>query len=107
MNGCVVPVEVFKQLLKSGQWVLPMVFLVAAASTEISPMSGDKALQKLMDGNKRYVAAKAAKLTHPNQSPERRTEAAKGQHPFAVIVGCSDSRVPPEIIFDRESDIYL
>lgn len=101
MNGCVVPVEVFKQLLKSGQWVLPMVFLVAAASTEILPMSGDKALQKLMDGNKRYVAAKAAKLTHPNQSPERRTEAAKGQHPFAVIVGCSDSRVPPEIIFDQ------
>lgn len=79
-------------------WVLPIVFLVVAASKETSPISGNTALQKLIDGNKRYVAAK---LSHPNQTAERRTEVAKGQHPFAVIVGCSDSRVPPEIIFDQ------
>ena len=36
-----------------------------------------------------------------NQNRERRQELAKGQKPFAVIVGCSDSRVPPEIIFDQ------
>ena len=61
-------------------------------------VSGDKALQKLMDGNNRYVSAQTS---HPNQTPARRTEITGGQHPFAIIVGCSDSRVPPEIIFDQ------
>ena len=58
----------------------------------------DKALQKLIDGNKRYVSARQI---HPNQGKERRAEVSKGQNPFAVVVGCSDSRVPPEIIFDQ------
>jgi carbonic anhydrase len=58
----------------------------------------DKTLQKLIDGNKRYVSARPI---HPNQGKERREEVVKGQHPFAVVVGCSDSRVPPEIIFDQ------
>jgi carbonic anhydrase len=61
-------------------------------------IDGDRALQKLMEGNARYVSARAA---HPNQTPARRAEVIEGQHPFAVIVGCSDSRVPPEIIFDQ------
>ncbi len=46
----------------------------------------------------RYVGTK---LTHPHQTAERRREVAEGQHPAAVIVGCSDSRTPPEIIFDQ------
>jgi len=57
-----------------------------------------QALQKLMEGNKRYLSSKQA---HPNQNAARRKEVAKGQKPFAIIVGCSDSRVPPEIIFDQ------
>lgn len=56
------------------------------------------ALQKLADGNKRFTGSK---LIHPNQTGERRAEVSKGQKPFAVIVGCSDSRIPPEIIFDQ------
>ncbi len=67
-------------------------------ATEGSAISGDVAQQKLIDGNKRYVDAK---LSHPNQTPQRRTEVAQGQHPFAAIVSCADSRVPPEIIFDQ------
>ncbi len=55
-------------------------------------------LTKLTDGNKRFVEGK---LLHQNQSTERRTEVASGQKPFAVVVTCSDSRVPPEIIFDQ------
>jgi carbonic anhydrase len=57
-----------------------------------------QALQLLLDGNKRFVAGK---LEHPNQTPERRAEVAKGQHPFAAVLACADSRTPPEIIFDR------
>ena len=52
----------------------------------------------MLEGNQRFVAGK---LEHPNQTPERRAEVAKGQHPFAAVLACSDSRTPPEIIFDR------
>jgi carbonic anhydrase len=57
-----------------------------------------QALQKLIEGNKRFTLSKQS---HPNQNKERRQGLAKGQKPFAIIVGCSDSRVPPEIIFDQ------
>ncbi len=55
-------------------------------------------LQKLIEGNKRFSSSRQS---HPNQSREHRQELSKGQKPFAIIVGCSDSRVPPEIIFDQ------
>jgi carbonic anhydrase len=58
----------------------------------------DELLKRLIDGNKRYVESRPIR---PNQTAERRSEVAKGQNPFAVIVGCSDSRIPPEIIFDQ------
>jgi len=58
----------------------------------------DNNLQNLFAGNKRYAASN---LTHPRQGTKRRKEVSKGQKPFAVIVGCSDSRIPPEIIFDQ------
>ncbi len=51
------------------------------------------ALQQLLDGNARYVADKA---THPDSRPSDAV-----QHPAAVILSCSDSRVPPEILFDQ------
>jgi carbonic anhydrase len=69
---------------------------IAAVSAPTMPPA--QALQLLLDGNKRFVAGQ---LEHPNQTPERRTEVAKGQHPFAAVLACSDSRTPPEIIFDR------
>ncbi len=61
-------------------------------------MTGKEALERLIAGNKRYVAGTPE---HPNQSPERRKEVSSGQAPFACILGCADSRVPPEIIFDQ------
>lgn len=57
----------------------------------------DHALALLMEGNRRFAAHKE---THPGASIERRLELTKGQNPYAVIVGCADSRVPPELIFD-------
>jgi carbonic anhydrase len=55
-------------------------------------------LKRLMDGNRRYVYNKS---THPNRSEERRAEIKSSQSPYAVILGCSDSRIVPEIIFDE------
>jgi carbonic anhydrase len=60
--------------------------------------STDSPLDTLKAGNARFVAGQPV---HANQSVDRRTEVAGGQHPFAIVVGCSDSRVPPEIVFDQ------
>jgi carbonic anhydrase len=61
-------------------------------------LTPDQALQKLKEGNDRFVALKG---TDPNVSNERRVSVAAGQHPFAGVIGCIDSRVPPELVFDR------
>lgn len=71
---------------------------IFASAEDQQGITADQALQKLMDGNARFVSGN---VTHPDQSAERRAETVSAQHPFAVIVGCSDSRVPPEIIFDQ------
>jgi len=57
-----------------------------------------EAIAKLKEGNGRYTNGK---LQHPGQTTERRAELTKDQHPCVVIVSCSDSRVPPEIVFDQ------
>ncbi len=61
------------------------------------PHTADAALQRLLNGNRRYVAGRSVFL---HESAHRRLEVAQGQHPFATIFGCVDSRVPPEIVFD-------
>jgi len=62
-------------------------------------VSPDEALQKLMDGNKRYVENKMTGAERCNASS--REALAATQKPYAVVLTCSDSRVPPEIIFDK------
>src|SRR5207244_2349735 len=79
-----------------------------------------EAISRLKEGNERYTRGNPQ---HPHESvaertrlaigsdengslifpdmTKRREELAKSQHPFAIIVGCSDSRVPPEIVFDQ------
>ncbi|KAB2976920.1 carbonic anhydrase [Streptomyces sp. SS1-1] len=56
------------------------------------------AFELLMAGNQRFVAGSPE---HPNQDALRRAETAPSQNPFAVLFGCSDSRLAAEIIFDR------
>lgn len=58
-----------------------------------------QALELLREGNRRFVAER----TSPRRAvgAEARAELIDGQEPFAVVLGCSDSRVPPEIVFDR------
>jgi carbonic anhydrase len=66
-------------------------------SQDARAMDAAEAWQTLLAGNRRYASGVGH---HPRQSPYRRAEVLSAQHPFAVIIGCSDSRVPPEIIFD-------
>ena len=64
---------------------------------EAKPEASDP-VQRLFDGNRRYVSARR---THPRETSERRAAIATGQKPFAIVLGCGDSRVPPEIVFDQ------
>ncbi len=58
-----------------------------------------QALQRLQEGNRRFVSGTSDR--DALVGPERRGDVAAGQQPTAVVLGCSDSRVPPEIIFDQ------
>jgi carbonic anhydrase len=72
--------------------------IVFASSGGVS-VSSDEALARLMDGNKRYVENKMNVCGETTAAA--REALAKGQKPYAIILSCSDSRVPPEIIFDK------
>src|SRR6187399_815126 len=61
-------------------------------------ITATEALRRLQDGNRRFAANRSA--TAPLDSA-RRTELVSGQEPFAIILGCSDSRVPAELVFDQ------
>jgi carbonic anhydrase len=64
-------------------------------AVKINPSDAKRFLE---EGNIRFVSGKSL---HPHQDTDRRKEIANGQHPFAVILGCADSRTSPEILFDQ------
>jgi len=85
-------------------FVLQGAFLSAADHAAPS-MEAGPALAKLKAGNERF-AAEATSRSKPTRV--RRMETARSQHPFAIIVGCSDSRTPPEMIFDQNiGDLFV
>lgn len=68
-------------------------------------MHYQKALDQLVQGNRRFAAMKQ---THPHQTSAHRRELVEGQHPFAAILSCSDSRVPSELVFDQGlGDLFI
>jgi len=83
-------------LLTCGTSQLSAVY--AAADTGAPAMTPAQALAQLIEGNRRF---QRDANSHPRLHAKRRSELAGGQSPFAVILSCSDSRVPPELIFDQ------
>jgi carbonic anhydrase len=69
-----------------------------AADTGAPTMNPGEALKRLMEGNERF---QTDKTHHPLLHSARREDLVGGQSPFAVILSCADSRVPPELIFDQ------
>ncbi|MDB9309491.1 carbonic anhydrase [Aphanizomenon sp. CS-733/32] len=63
-----------------------------------NPVSAEEAKRRLIAGNRRFVNQNRQ---YPNQSKRRLQSLSKKQYPYAAILGCADSRVPPEIIFDQ------
>ena len=70
----------------------------AQAASKKTDLNPDQALQLLKEGNRNYVTDSPVRRV---EGRERRLEIARGQTPFAVLVSCSDSRVPPELLFGR------
>ncbi|MBM4117821.1 carbonic anhydrase [bacterium] len=74
-------------------------------SESAGPTAWQAALGRLRAGNERY---QALRLAHPHLDLDRRAELRAGQSPFAAVLGCADSRVPPELIFDpRLGDLFV
>ena len=70
----------------------------ARAAEPVPPLNPDQALKRLLAGNTRFIRGRSR---HPHQTLKDLHELAAGQHPFAITVGCADSRVSPELLFDQ------
>lgn len=68
------------------------------AQGEPPAVSPEEALARLKEGNARFASGKSK---HAHESASLRQQLVSGQHPFAIVLGCSDSRVPVELIFDQ------
>ena len=79
-----------------GAWLgAPVAYAAEGKKTDLTP---DQALALLKEGNEKFVTDSPVRAV---QGRERRLEIARDQTPFAVLVSCSDSRVPPELLFGR------
>src|SRR5258707_2212606 len=78
---------------------------MAAPNDDDCQVGADEALTRLMEGNARFLRGESR---FTRGSKEVLADLVKDQHPFAAILGCSDSRVPPELIFDAEfGDLFV
>jgi carbonic anhydrase len=103
-----------RNLLKFGAGAIGTGVLTAGLGSKLAfpdqavaqdDMNPDQALQRLMEGNQRFVNGR---LENPRRDIARLREVAKTQKPFAAILGCADSRVPSEIIFDQGfGDLFI
>ncbi|MGY0230681.1 carbonic anhydrase [Longispora urticae] len=88
-------------LLAGGMFLPTAIALASDAPSRAVPTPDPAqmpALRGLVDGNHRYATGHAR---HPDADAHRRHQTAHSQHPVAIVLGCVDSRVPPEIIFDQ------
>jgi carbonic anhydrase len=78
--------------------LLDAVDALAASPPSTPSLTPQAALARLDAGNRRFVNGR---LRHPRRDSRRRAALAEGQAPFAAVLGCADSRVPPEVIYDE------
>ena len=98
-------------IMKKRLFILALAVCMILACSGIVIAAGDSqnlaasdAWQELLKGNQRFVAGERAIMNFPN----KRIELIAGQHPFAAVISCSDSRVPPELLFDQGlGDLFI
>jgi len=78
---------------------------VFGADHSAPPVGADVALAKLKEGNARFSSSK---VSEGKPTAAKRAETAQAQHPFAIVLGCADSRTSPEIVFDQNiGDLFV
>ena len=88
-----------------GLTIMVMTFTMCKSQEASVPSTPEEALAELIAGNERYVNEECV---NPRSDMERVEETAPHQAPFAAVVGCSDSRVPVELLFDQGiGDIFV
>jgi len=91
--------------MKAFRVIAGVVLGVFMSGAVFAGTAGDNPGARLMDGNKRFVEGK---LATKDIGDNRRNELSKGQHPFAIVLTCSDSRVAPELLFDQGlGDVFV
>src|SRR5690242_10767938 len=96
---------IVRDVVKNFLTLVFILFGIAGLGYNNTDLSPKEALKRLMEGNQRYANDE---LEHPNRTSERREASQAVQTPFCAIVGCSDSRVSPEIIFDQGiGDLFI
>jgi carbonic anhydrase len=99
------PAKKEKHVAKKSDHKSPAAHGAGGHGEHVVGLGADEALKQLLEGNKRYAAGHTKS---PNRSAARRAELASAQHPIAVVVSCSDSRVPPELLFDQGfGDVFV
>ena len=89
----------------TGLTLIVMTVTMCKSQSAVAPSTPQEALAELIAGNERYVSEKTV---HPRGGMDRVAETAPHQAPFAAVVGCSDSRVPVELLFDQGiGDIFV
>jgi carbonic anhydrase len=85
--------------------LLSLTTFVFGADHPASSVDADTALAKLKEGNARFSSSEVSK---GKPTAARRAETAQAQHPFAIVLGCADSRTAPEIVFDQNiGDLFV
>ena len=85
--------------------IVGMSFATCKSHPATAPSTPEEALAELIAGNERYVNGKSL---HPRCGMDRVAQTAPHQAPFAAVVGCSDSRVPVELLFDQGiGDVFV
>ncbi len=88
-----------KKTIFSALFGICLLFNSGASYAQVNDnLTASEAMKKLIKGNERFVKLHEK---HPDVGKKRRHDMLSGQHPFVVILSCSDSRVPPELIFDQ------
>src|SRR6266481_5599345 len=83
------------------KWIFLLFFPALYATDPPQPCTTPQGCWNLLERGNANWWVTGRHLLHPNQTPERRHAVAEHQSPFAVVLSCIDSRVPPEIVFDR------
>ena len=89
----------------TGLTIIVLTVTMCKSTSSVAPATPQEALAELIAGNERYVNEKSI---YPRGDMDRVAETAPHQTPFAAVVGCSDSRVPVELLFDQGiGDIFV